>query len=63
VIIKCTARERDAQDAFPLSLVPAIEVSSCGSKTVNNICKRDGEYKGTPKFSRDGNGFIEPIPA
>lgn len=43
--------------AFSLSLVPAIEVSGCGSKTVNGIYKRDGEYKGTPKFSREGNGF------
>ena len=43
--------------AFSLSLVPVIKVSGCVSKTVNGIYKRDGEYKGTPKFSREGNGF------
>jgi hypothetical protein len=40
-----------------LNSVPAIEVSGCGSKAVNGIFTRDGDYNGAPKFTRKGKGI------
>jgi hypothetical protein len=42
---------------FNLNSVPAIDVSGCGSTIINGIYTRDGDYNGTPKFTRKGKGI------